>query len=134
MRYRFAMADGGHHDAVTSAAWFAPALAFISSGMTAVVLFAAKRLVGKAAWTEAVTAMNKNLIDQLQEERADLLRERATERIESAAERAQLRGDVINLTQTVESLKAVLRREGIAIPEVAYHPAPEMMVIEGDKK
>jgi hypothetical protein len=101
--------------------------------MTAVILFAAQRLVGKAAWQTAITAANKDLIDQLQEERRDMIAERASERVAWAGERAQMRGEIINLTQAFESLKAYLRREGINIPEGAYHPPAEMTVIEGGR-
>lgn len=129
--YRFAMADGGHSDAVASAAWFAPALALISSVMTAIILFAAQRLVGKAAWETAMATANRDLIDQLQEERRDMLAERAAERIEWVAKFAQQRGEIINLTQALESMKSYLRRQGIEIPEGTFHPAGEMTVIEG---
>lgn len=128
------MADGGgHHDAVTSAAWFAPAVALISSVMTALILFAAQRLVGKAAWQTAITAGNRDLIDQLQEERRDMRAERSAERLSWEGERAQMRGEIINLTQAFESLKSYLRREGINVPEGVFHPASEMTVIEGRK-
>lgn len=133
MRLRFAMADGGHSDAVASAAWVAPVVALISSVMTAIILFAAQRLVGKAAWQTAITAANKDLIDQLQEERREMIAERSAERIDWAAKFAQQRGEIINLTQAFESLKSYLRREGINVPESVYHPAPEMTVIKGDK-
>lgn len=136
------MSDGGHHEAITAAAWFAPVLAVGSSIMTAFLLFLAQRLVGKAAWQAAVTAANKDMIDQLQEERKDyrieraaLLEERAAERLGWAAERSQYRGDLTNLTQAFESLKAYLRREGIQVPESAYHHLPdEFVMIEGTKK
>lgn len=127
------MADGGHHDALTSAAWFAPAAAAISSVMTAFILFAAQRLVGKAAWETAMAAANKDLIDQLQEERKDYLAERAEERLMWAGERAEMTGQIINLTQALESLKSYLRRKGIEVPETHYHPTSEMIVIEGRK-
>jgi hypothetical protein len=127
------MAGGGHSDAVTSAAWFAPALALISSVVTAFILFAAQRLVGKAAWETAMATANRDLIDQLQEERRDMLAERAAERVAWAAERSQFTGEIINLTQALESLKSYLRRQGIEIPEGANHPPVEMTVIKGDR-
>lgn len=125
------MADGGHHEALTSAAWFAPAVAAISSVMTAIILFAAQRLVGKAAWETAMAAANRDMIDQLQEERRDYQHARAEERAEWAQRNAELEGRVVNLTQALESLKSYLRRKGIEIPEASYHPVIEMIVIEG---
>jgi hypothetical protein len=140
MRYRLAMADGGGHEAVTGAAWFAPLIGLGSSAVTATALWLAQRVVGKAAWQAAMSAANKDMIDQLQEERKSLREERAEERrmwaeerLKWAAERSQLSGDVINLTQALESLKSWLRREGIQVPESAYHPPTEMLVLEGGK-
>jgi hypothetical protein len=127
------MADGGHHEAVVSAAWFAPVVALISSVMTGFILFAAQRLVGKAAWQAAMTAANKDMIDQLQEERSDYIAERTAERLAWAQERSQFTGEIINLTQALESLKSYLRRNGLDIPDTYRAPA-ELIVIEGDKK
>lgn len=130
MRNGFAMADGGHGDTAASAAWFAPVLAFVSAIAAATILFFARRLVGKAAWETAMATANKDLIDQLQEERRDFIQMRNAERIEWASERSQLHGEIINLTQAFESLKSYLRREGINVPETAYHPFAGVIVIE----
>lgn len=111
-----------------SAAWFAPVAAVASSALTAGLLFLAQRLVGKAAWQAAITAANSDLINQLQEERKDYLTERNAERLQWAQERSQRDGEIVNLTQALESLKSYLRREGIEVPESTYHPPTEMMI------
>ncbi len=43
-------------------------------------------------------------------------------KIKGAAERAQLRGEIINLTQVVESMKRFMRDMGIDIPEQKHPP------------
>lgn len=132
MRVAFAMADG-HGEAITAATWFAPVLALGSSMFTAFVLWLTQRLVGKAAWETVVKEMNRDLIDQLQEERKEYMAERTVERLAWAAERQMYRGDILNLTQALESLKSYLRREGIHVPETAYHPADDFTIL-GEKK
>lgn len=127
------MSDGGHHEALTAAAWFAPAVALASSLMTGVLLFLAQRLVGKAAWQAAVTAANKDLIDQLQEERRDMLAERAAERSGWVAERSRMEGEILDLRQQVESFNAYMRRSGMD-PIDFRRPASEVIVLEGTSK
>lgn len=126
VRYSPAMAN---HDALTSAPWFAPIVAVVSATLGAFGLWLANRMLGKAAFQTAINSGFDKLTDQLQEERAALLKERNEERVAWAAERAQLRGEIINLTQAVESLKAYLRRNGLDIPDV-YHAPTEMIVVE----
>lgn len=127
------MTTGGNHDAITSAAWFAPLVGSMTALIGALGLWLANRMLGKAAFQQAINSGFKELTESLQEERAALLAERDGERLAWAAERAQLRGDIINLTQAVESLKAYLRRNGLEIPDV-YHAPVDMVVIDGDKK
>lgn len=88
-------------------------------------LWLANRLLGKAAFQTAINDGFSRLVNELQEERE-------RERVAWAAERAQLRGEIINLTQAVESLKSHLRRSGLAIPEGPPHPAPDFMILKGD--
>lgn len=134
MRFRYAMADGGHTDAIAGAAWFTPVLATLSAVLGAFGLWLANRMLGKAAFQTAINAGFKDLTDQLQEERQAMLKERTEERLAWAAERAQLRGEIINLTQAVESLKNLLRRNGIEVPMSNSGPSAAMTIIEGDQK
>lgn len=126
------MADGGTGEAVTAAAWFTPLIAVVSGAIGAFGLWLANRMLGKAAFQTAIGDGFMKLTDQLQEERATLLRTLADERIAWASERAQLRGEVINLTQAVESLKHLLRRNGLDVPET-HTPPPDFMVLPGDE-
>lgn len=119
------MADGvGGPDAVS--VWTA-ASAAVGAALGAFGLWLANRMLGKAAFQSAINDGFKGLTDQLQEERtalrAELERERESaraelndERLAGARERAQLRGEIINLTQTIEGLKRLLRVHGIDIP------------------
>lgn len=111
--------------------------AAISAGTTAILggcgLWLANRLMGKAAFQTAINNGFKGLLDELQEDRKRLLEtldaERkafANERLHAAGEAAQLRGDILNLTQVIESLKAQLRLHGIPIPE-SRKPSPEQI-------
>jgi hypothetical protein len=108
-------------------------------------LWCANRLLGKAAFQTAINAGFSSLTDQLQEERSLLLAQIASERraaererLQSAAERASLRGEIRNLTQVVESLKALLRANGIEVPELrpratVDNPPPRMIELrEGE--
>jgi len=90
----------------------------------AVGLWLANRLLGKAAFQTAINDGFSKLTDQLQEERDRYGRALDAERLSWAAERATLRGEIRNLMQSIESLKAALRRAGVAIP------GPEPAVLE----
>lgn len=112
------MADGG---AGPEAAQVAPWLAALATGVGAVIgafgLWLANRLLGKAAFQQAMNAGFQVLM-----ERAEALH--AEERRSWHEERLSLRGQILNLTQTIASQNAALRRAGIAgLPEVA-HPDP----------
>lgn len=111
----------------------AAAIGLLSAGLGAFGLWLANRMLGKAAFQTAINAGFKDLTDQLQEERADLQKRWDAERVAWAAERAQLRGEIINLTQAVESLKSLLRRRGIDLPE-AHSPAADFVILDGDLK
>jgi hypothetical protein len=102
----------------------------VGAAVGAFGLWVANRLLGKAAIQAQLNTSFKEFTDQLQEERRELLAERTAERLAWAARDAQLRGEIINLIQTVESLKALLRRNGIDVPEV-HRPAPDFDVIPG---
>jgi cation transport regulator ChaB len=104
----------------------------VSAGLGAFGLWLANRMLGKAAFQTAINAGFKDLTDQLQEERKDLQSRWDAERVAWAAERAQLRGEIINLTQAVESLKSLLRRRGIDVPET-HSPPTDFLILDGDK-
>jgi hypothetical protein len=89
----------------------------LGAALGAVGLWLANRLLGKAAFQ---TAINDGFakLTQAQERANETLEERlVAERVAWAAERATFQGEIRNLVQAVESLKAELRRHGIPIPE-----------------
>lgn len=123
------MSDGLPPD---SAPIWAAITGVIGAGLGAVGLWLASRLMGKAAFQTAINAGFKELTDQLQEERQTYRKALDDERIAWAGERAQLRGEIINLTSTIEGLKRLLRRNGIDVPMGHGEPV-EMIVIEGEQ-
>ena len=127
------MADGGSHEASAAAAWFAPMVGVVSAALGAFGVWLASRVMGKAAFQQAINNGFDGLVNRLNEERAKADIAHNAERVAWAAERAQLRGEIINLTQAVESLKALLRRNGLDIPE-AHRPAPDYEIIRGDEE
>lgn len=106
-----------------SAPFWATITGVVGAALGAFGLWLANRMLGKAAIQTALNTMAKDLIDQLQEERAEMKRAWDADRLAGAAREAQLRGEIINLTQAVESLKAHLRRKGIDVPELHTPPA-----------
>lgn len=99
----------------------APVATLVGALLGAAGLWFANRLLGKAAFQTAINHGFKELTDQLQEERRGLMAELSAERMANSAERSQMRGEISNLRQVVESLKNVLRMNGLPIPEDAYH-------------
>lgn len=85
---------------------------------------------GKAAMQQALNSGFKDLLASVQAEHKDC-HERLTRleerynaaRLRGEAERAQLRGEIINLTQVIISLENLLREQGIDIPERLRVPA-----------
>lgn len=142
------MADTGH-DPGSSVAGIAALAAFGSAAVTAAAGWLAQRLVGKAAWEQMVANANKDLIASLQAERADLRKEfreykeeaeknrlRLYEefeayKISTSGERAQLRGEILNMTQAMQGLKNQVRELGGHIPEDRYPPAA-LSTLSGD--
>lgn len=109
------------NETLTSAKYLVPLLVAV---LTALVTWFTSRLVGKAAFQQAINDGFKNLLATLQaqhaacEERLHALEQRYNEaKVKGAAERAQLRGEIINLTQAMESMGNLLRAHGIDIPE-----------------
>lgn len=128
------MADGGFD--VSPGLW-AP----VGAAVGAAGLWLANRLVGKAAVQSALNSGFQTLFTELQEERALLVATLKEERIQSdkdrvaaATERSELRGEIRNLMQTVESLKSLLRRHGVSIPDndtqrTVRNPPDQMTVL-----
>lgn len=133
------MADGGGgHDAITSATWFSGLLTIGGAFIGAGALWLAQRVAGKAAWQQAINSGFAGVMEQQrilhEKERAAWRTELDLERGYRAAERAQHAGEIINLTQSFESLKAHLSRRGIEIPS-GYHREPQqMIVLQGESR
>lgn len=122
-----------------------------TAGVGALGLWLANRLMGKAAFQQAINNGFKDLLDkvnadrdrlttELHQEKVEAERERhrlaavlADKEIAAAAERAQLRGEIINLTQVVESLKALLRANGIPVPQSKVKGPVASMIVMGDE-
>lgn len=104
--------------------WFvliSPAFAALVTGLIA---WLANRVVGKAAFQQAINSGFKGLLDTLREEhqacqdRLEALEEKYdVAKTRGVAERAQLRGEIMNLTQVVMSLARILRQNGVPIPD-----------------
>jgi hypothetical protein len=104
----------------------------VTAGLGAFGLWLANRTLGRAAFQTAMNDGFSKLTDQLQEERKEMQARWDAERIAWAAERAQLRGEIINLTQAVESLKSLLRRSGIQVPDIRTPPADYVVLGKSD--
>lgn len=91
----------------------------------AVAMWVTNRGIGRAAMDQAWNARFQTLM-----ERTEAFH--ATERAAWQAERLQLRGEIVNLKQTVASLTESLRRHGISgLPEVE-RPDPIITLGPGD--
>lgn len=129
---RFAMAgDVGGVDVSQAGGPLAALAGMVGAALGAFGLWLANRMLGKAAVQQALNASFKEFTDQLQEERKNLLEERAGERLAWAKRDAELRGEIINLIQTIESLKALLRRNGIDVPDT-HAPSSDFLILPGD--
>lgn len=122
-------ADGGDLSGISAG--------FLASGSAvfgAFGLWLANRLMGKAAFQTAINNGFQSLLNELQEERAAMAKQHNEERVRAAAEHAELRGEIINLTQVVEGLKSILRRHGIPVPKAKTLLGGEMITLaqEGD--
>lgn len=133
MKRQYAMAgDVGGID-VTQSGPLTVVIGVVSAALGAFGLWLANRMLGKAAFQTAINSGFQALTDQLQEERKEMQARWDLERINWAATEAQLRGEIINLTQAIESLKAYLRRKGLDVPE-AHAPAADFIMLEGRKE
>lgn len=124
------MHDHGGGLAGAWAAFWAAAAAIGGAALGAAGLWLANRLMGKAAFQKAISEGFQALTHELQEERDNYRRMLDAERLAWQGERAQLRGDVINLTQAIESLKALLRRNGIEVPILPHIAEPGAVILE----
>lgn len=118
---RLALADGAGGQ---EAAQIAPWLTALATGVGAVIgafgLWVANRLLGKAAFQQA---MNAGFVALM--ERAEALH--AEERRAWHEERLTLHGEIRNLKQTVATLTNSLRRAGVTgLPETEY---PDPLIV-----
>ncbi|MBX3482555.1 hypothetical protein [Phenylobacterium sp.] len=107
-------------------------------------LWLAQRVLGKAAFQTAINDGFAKLTAELQEERDQLKRELAAEhdriqaeRVTWATDRASMLGEIRNLKQLVQSLKALLRKHGVAIPgdpEVETDPLAGVVTLQGGER
>lgn len=104
----------------------------IGAALGACGLWLASRMMGKAAFQTAINSGFTELTKQVREERDFFRKQLSDERIAWAAERAEFNGKVLNLTQSIESLKHLLIRNGIPVPLTHQDPEP-FTVIEGDR-
>lgn len=138
------MADGsGPLHAAHASAWLTPLLGAIGGICAAALVWLGQRMIGKAAFQTALNDGFAKFTQELQEELQASRTERAalrvtleTERIQTAGERADLRGEIMNLTQVIEGLKGILRLHGIPVPAgrpplTVENPPPAMIIIGG---
>lgn len=105
------MSESGHHEL---SAWFAPLIGVATAALGAFGLWLAQRMLGKAAFEQAMNARFQVLMD-----RTDALHKE--ERAAWQAERLELLGKIVNLQQIVATLTASLRRQGVTgLPEPEY--------------
>lgn len=105
---------------------------FVSAVLGGFSLWLANRLMGKAAFQQAINSGFSELTKQVREERDFFRKQLAEERVAWAAERAEFNGKILNLTQAMESLKHLLIRNGIPIPMTHQEP-DDFTVIKGDR-
>lgn len=125
-------------EAIAVPKWLAVMVPVLAAFVTGLVSWAASRLIGKAAFQQAINTGFKDLVDSLRDDHAECHRRLAVleenyeaARIRGSAERAQLRGEIINLTQIGLSLEKLLRDAGIDIPERHRYP-PILTGMDGD--
>lgn len=103
-----------------------------AAALGAVGTWAAQRVLGKAAFQNAITTGFDVLSTQLRTDNRELRETLAAQRKECAEELAQLRGELVNAQTIINSLANILRRNGlIDIPE-ARHTSPPMVTLTGD--
>ena len=95
------------------------AMALAGAVVGGVALWLAQRLLGKAAFQQAINDGFAKLTAQLQDERDLAKRELEQRQLAWEGERASLKGEIRNLTQTMESLKRDLARGGYELPSTS---------------
>lgn len=102
-------------------AFMGPVLVALTTGLIA---WLANRVVGKAAFQQAINTGFKDLLGTIRAEHQDcqdrlekLEAKYDAAKVRGVSERAQLRGEIINLSQVVLSLARILRHHGIPIPD-----------------
>lgn len=105
---------------------------FASAVLGGFSLWLANRLMGKAAFQQAINSGFSELTKQVREERDFFRKQLTEERIAWAAERAEFNGKILNLTQSIESLKHLLIRNGIPVP-LAHQEPDDFTLIPGDR-
>jgi len=105
-------------------------------------LFLAQRVLGKAAFQTAINDGFKKLHDAEEQHRVRLEGDLASLRttfnaaqVQWAAERASLEGQIRNLTQANLSLRHLLQRAGLSVPDEPAGPsATGATIIEGGER
>lgn len=119
-----AMADDAGA-AASQVGLIAAAATAIGAAIGAFGLWLANRMLGKAAFEAMMTSRFKEIMDQ---QRALHAEERAMWR----ATELGLRGDIVNLHQTIDSLTSDLRRRGVIdTPESRYGRDPTITIPPG---
>lgn len=119
VRLQYAGASGVS-DKIEQAGLLQPLLTFISgitvSALGACGMWMANRLMGKAAFRNAIDSGFEKLVDQLQQERSELALMLERERQAWTAERTELVAEIGRLRGEVDCLADYLRQHGITIP------------------
>lgn len=102
----------------------------LAAAIGAAGLWVANRLLGKAAFQQAINDGFAKLLKVQQEENAQLREEMSAREVIHARQIASLRGHIMNLTQALQSRDAILRRSGIPIPEANPITEPMDDIIE----
>lgn len=126
------MADGFHLEPGTAKALLGWLQGLATATVGAVGLFWAQRVLGKAAFQNAINdgfaklhAVEESHRVRLELELGALRTAFDAAKVQWAAERASLQGEIRNLTQANESLRHHLQRNGIRMPEPPSGSAAE---------
>ena len=110
------------------------AWAAIGAAFGAVALWLTNRLVGRAAWQNALNSGFSDLakaqaarLEDVETELKALREERRVGMAQARAERLQLHGEIVQLRQVIQGLRRVLREHNIDVAEVPDEP-PGMFV------
>lgn len=102
----------------------------VAAGVTGLAAWFTAQHAGKVAMQQALNTGFKDLLASVQADHREchdrlskLEAQYDQAKLKGVAERAQLRGEIINLTQVIISLENLLREQGIDIPERLRVPA-----------